>query len=147
LDFHDIDILSKTAAATPKPPVCITCVLSALVPVVAASLFALAAVLTPNENFPHSLYSASVRLAVPAAELCGRPVPAAVCMRSEERNAYRNAVLAGVAAEPEGMASIFQLVKLNIACAMATSFLSRSYTKHADRMGESPGVCTSASPL
>ena len=45
------------------------------------------------------------------------------------------------------MASIFLLVELNIACAMATSFLSRSYTKYADRMNESPQVCTSVSLL
>jgi len=52
LDFHNIDTPSETAAATPKPPVCMTCVLSALVPVAAASLLVLAAVLTPNERFP-----------------------------------------------------------------------------------------------
>lgn len=95
----------------------------------------------------------SVKLAVPAAGLCGRPVLAAVCVRSEEGSAYYDAVFVaaddtpGIAAEPEGMASMFLLVELNFACAMATSFLSRSYTKYADRMNESPRISVSTSSL
>lgn len=95
----------------------------------------------------------SVRLVVPAAELCGRPALVAICVGSEEGKAYCDAVFVaaddtpGIAAEPDGMALMFLLVELNFACAMATSFLSRSYTKYADHMNESPRISVSTSSL
>jgi hypothetical protein len=137
----------------PKPSVCMTCVLAAPGVVAAAPLLALVAVLTPNENLPMLAVLGSVRLVVSAAELCGRPVLAAFCVRNEEGKAYCDAVFVaaddtpGIAAELDGIALMFLLVELNFACAMTTSFLSRSYTKYADHMNESPRISVSTSSL